>query len=88
MNDLVDGETLTETVWDLTVREGDDPDPNSHLIDAPALVTPEGTTAQTATIQRIAGLLPDVRYTVRAVVKTSLGNTLSLWTHIQGEPVE
>ena len=43
---------------------------------------------QTATMQRIAGLLPDVKYTVRAVVKTTTDNTLSLWSHIQGEPVE
>lgn len=88
MNDLVEGETLTLAIWDLSVREGVDPDPGSHLIEAPALVTPDGTTAQTATMQRIAGLLPDVRYTVRAVVTTSLGNKLSLWSHIQGEPVE
>lgn len=86
--DLSEGETLTLATWDLTVREGVDPNPNSHLIDAPALVTPAGTTAQTATMQRIAGLLPDVRYTVRAVVTTSIGNKLSYWTHVQGENVE
>lgn len=88
MNDLAEDETLTAAFWELIVREGVDPNPHSHLIDAPALVTPDGTTAQTATMQRIAGLLPDVRYTVRAVVTTSLGNTLSLWSHIQGESVE
>jgi hypothetical protein len=27
-------------------------------------------------------------YTVNAVVTTSKGNALSLWSHIQGEPVE
>ena len=51
-------------------------------------MTPDGTSMQTATTQRIAGLLPDVRYTLRAVVTTSFSNTLSLWSHVQGEPVE
>jgi hypothetical protein len=88
VNDLAEGESLTEATWELVVREGVDPDPNSHLVDDPTLVIPEGTDTQTATMQRIGGLLPDVTYTARAVVTTSAGNTLSLWSHIQGEPVE
>ena len=88
VNDLQEGESITEAVWELTVREGADPFPSSHLIGDPILVTPTGTTVQTATMQRIEGLLPDVRYTVRAVVMTSLDNKLSLWSHVQGEPVE
>jgi hypothetical protein len=88
VNDISEGETLTAAAWELIVREGVDPDPNSHLVGSPALVTPDGTTAQTATTQRIAGLLPDVLYTVRAIATTSLGNTVSVWTHISGEPVE
>ena len=82
------GETLTAATWTLEVREGVDPSPNSHLVGSPGLETPEGTSSQTATNQRIAGLLPDVLYTVRVVATTSLGNTRSLWTHIQGENVE
>lgn len=88
VNDLSEGESLTAATWTLIVREGADPTPNARLVGAPALVIPEGTTVQTATKQRIAGLLPDVIYTVRAVVTTSAGNTLSLWSHIAGEPVE
>ena len=88
VNDLAEGESVTAAVWELTVREGEDPNPGSHLVGPPVLVTPTGTTVQTATMQRIKGLLPDVRYTVRAVVLTSASNTLSLWSHIQGEPVE
>jgi hypothetical protein len=87
-NDLTEGESLVGAVWEVIVREGADPDPGSHLIGAPMLVTPDGTTAQTATTQRIEGLLPDVTYTVRAVVTTSLANKLSLWSHVAGEPVE
>jgi hypothetical protein len=88
VNDLSEGESLTEATWELLVRSGTDLDPNSHLIGTPSLVTPDGTAAQTATMHRIEGLLPDVTYTVRAVVRTSLDNTLSLWTHVTGEPVE
>lgn len=88
VNDLAEGESLTGATWEVLVREGADPDPDSHIVGVPALVTPDGTTAQTATTQRIAGLLPDVIYTIRAVVTTSLGNSLSLWSHVQGEPVE
>jgi hypothetical protein len=79
---------LATATWTLLVREGVDSNPSSHLVGAPLLVTPEGGTLQSATTQRIAGLLPDVTYTVRAVVTTTLGNTKSLWSHIQGEPVE
>jgi hypothetical protein len=88
VNDLSDGESLTGATWDVSVRYGEDPDPNSHLVGDPNLVTPEGTTTQTATTQRIEGLLPDVTYTVRAVVTTSLENKIQLWTHVAGEPVE
>jgi|KBSMisStaDraftv2_1062788.scaffolds.fasta_scaffold00048_28 hypothetical protein len=88
VNDMREGEALTGAVWEVIVRDGIDPDPNSHLVGDPVLVVPEGTTMQTATTQRIEGLLPDVTYTVRAVVTTSMDNKLSLWSHIQGEPVE
>ena len=88
VNDLDAGETLTSATWFLTVIQGVDATPSTHLSGAATLVTPAGTTRQTATQQRIAGLLPDVTYTARAVAVTSLGNTKSLWAHIQGEPVE
>jgi hypothetical protein len=88
VNDLSEGESLIEAIWELIVRSGADPDPSLHLDGEPMLVTPEGTDTQTATTQRITGLLPDVTYTVRAVVKTSLDNKLQLWTHVAGEPVE
>jgi hypothetical protein len=88
VQDLSEGEELTGAAWEVVVLEGFDPAPMSHLIGVPTLVIPDGTTLQTATTQRIAGLLPDVKYTVRAVVTTTNGNTLSLWSHIAGEPVE
>jgi len=86
--DLSEDEVLTEAAWEISVRHGVDPAPMSHLIGDPELVVPGGATRQTATTQRIAGLLPDVTYTVRAIVKTSAGNTYSLWSHVSGQPVE
>jgi hypothetical protein len=88
VNDLDEGETLVSAAWYLTVVQGTDPTPNSHLVGVAELVTPEGTSAQTATQQRISGLLPDVTYAVQAVVTTSEGNTKALFSHIQGVDVE
>jgi hypothetical protein len=88
VNDLDEGETLTGATWNLTVIQGTDATPNTHLSGSPTLVIPDGTTRQTATQQRITGLLPNVTYTAQAVVTTSSGNTKSLWSHIRGEPIE
>lgn len=88
VNDLDVGETLIGAVWLLTVIDGVDPTPVAHLIGTPTLVTPAGTTRQTATEHRISGLLPNVKYTAQAIVSTSSGNFRSLWSHIRGEPVE
>ena len=88
VNDLDPGEFLTGATWSLTVVQGVDPTPGSHLISPPVLLIPTGSTIVTATQQRIAGLLPDVLYLVRAVCTTSGANTKSLWSHIQGEAVD
>lgn len=88
VNDIPEGDTLTAAVWQLLVRRGTDPNPGSHLVGPATLVTPEGTTVQTATAQRIAGVLPDVLYTVKVTVTTSKGNTVSNFTHLAGEPIE
>lgn len=88
VNDMGPTDTLTSTTWTLAVLRGTDANPASHLIGAATLVTPDGTLFQTATQQRIAGLLPDVMYSVKAVCGTSAGDTLSLWSHIVGDQVE
>ena len=88
VHEMTEGETLTGATWELIVRRGEDPDPASHLLGDPILVTPDGTTLQTATKQRIANILPDVLYTVNVTVTTSKGNTVSNFTHLAGEPVE
>lgn len=88
VNTLKEGEELVGATWELIVRRGTDPDPASHLIGDPTLVTPEGTTLTTATTQRIAGVLPDVLYTVNVTVTTNANNTVSDFTHLEGTPVE
>jgi len=84
VRDIAQTDVITSAVWSLSVLSGTDPTPNSHLIGPPALATPTGTTRQTATVQRIGGLLGDVLYTVSAVVGTAEGDTVELFTHIQG----
>lgn len=87
VNDLVAGEALTSAAWTLTVTNGVDGTPSSHLIGSPTLVTPDGTTVQTETDQRIQGLLPDVTYAVQAVAVTNKGNTKTLYSHVRGVDV-
>lgn len=90
-NDLTAGEVITSIVggvWNISVTAGTDTNATACLIGSAAIAIPDGSTANIATTQRIAGLLPDVTYAVQAVVLTSLGNTKSLFAHIQGDLVE
>lgn len=84
VNDLDGDEQLLSSVWELTVSDGDDPNPKIHLEGTSVVVVPFGSNMKTATIQRIGGLWPDVTYIVRAVVITDAGNTKTLWTHVRG----
>lgn len=84
INDLQPNEYLSKVTWSLVPISGFDENPDDHLIASPRIVIPDGGTLNTATIQRISGLLPGVTYRVKAVADTSLGNTKSLWSHIRG----
>lgn len=75
---ISDNDSVLSASWSLTVAEGVDPDPSSHL-DGSAGVT--GTKA----MQRVSGLLPNVNYIIEAAALTSLGNTVSLYSHIRCE---
>lgn len=63
---------------------GEDLDPGDHLSGPAKVVTPLFGTLKTASIQRMGGALPGVTYRVKAVAITTLGNTLTLWSHIRG----
>jgi hypothetical protein len=84
IHDLQPEEVLISSVWTIKVVSGKDSDPTDHLEGPPKVVTPIGGILNTASIQRIAGLFPGVTYRVKAVAVTSLGNTKSLWSHVQG----
>lgn len=85
INDLLPDETVQAAVWSLAVISGTDANPASHLQGPPILATPDGGTRQTATLQAIGGLLPDVTYVVRAVITTNFGNVRSYRSHVRGE---
>ena len=84
VNDLEHEEQLLSSVWTISVAEGVDPTPIVHLEGTSKVYVPLGSNLQTATMQRIGGLWPDVTYVVRAVVVTNQGNTRSLWSHVRG----
>jgi hypothetical protein len=91
VNDFTAGEVISSIVgnqWNISVAAGTDTNATAHLVGSATIVTPDGATSAIATIQRISGLLPEVTYAVQAVVVTSLGNTKSLFSHIQGDLVE
>lgn len=76
-------ETITEADWFCLVAENSlvpDPDPQSH-VGTPSF-------SGTKTICRISGLLSGARYTLQAIVVTSLGKTLSLWSHTTSQDPE
>lgn len=84
VNDLDPDEALITTLWTIKVVSGVDPDPDDHLEGISKVVAPTGSIINTATVQRIAGLLPGVTYLVRAIAVTDQGNTKTLWSHIRG----
>lgn len=75
-NDLGESETITGATWSIKIVDGEDAAFASRLISSPE-------NDNTKTSQRVAGLLPGVQYMLQAVVTTSDGNTLSLWSHVQ-----
>ncbi len=78
VNDLQSGETITAVTFTMTVAQGVDATPSARLNGSP------GWTG-TRTMQRCSGMLGGVTYTLQAVVTTSLGNTLSLFSHIRSQ---
>ena len=78
VNDLPTGDSLSTVAWTLTVAEGTDPAPNTHLDGLPG-------TSGTIALQRLSGLLPNVRYILKATASTALGNTIILYSHVACE---
>jgi hypothetical protein len=74
---LASGETIVSAVWTCAVVNGTDGSPASHLQGAPLI-----NSAGTATQQWIQTLIPGVQYRLQAMVTTSIGQKLSLYSHV------
>lgn len=80
VKDLEAGEVITGANWTCIVAEdseGTDDDPSSRI------GTGAPDNSGTFTRQVVAGLLPGVKYVLEATVTTSLGKTVSLWSHVE-----
>jgi hypothetical protein len=79
VNDLQSGDTIQSVTWDCTVsvRSALD-DPNAPLcISEPAVYT------GTRTTQRVSGMQAGVVYVLTASVTSTMGDTVSLWSHVE-----
>lgn len=88
VNDIGEEDTIASAVWTVTVIRGTDSNPSNLLQGPPRLVTPNGSTLQTATVQQIGSVLPDVTYALEALATTTLGEVVSLYSHVRGENVQ
>lgn len=88
INDLADGDSIVTAVWTVATDEGVDPNPMARLVSTPWIVTPPVTvpvTPASVTAQILGTGVPGVNYIVRAVVQTTRGMTLSLFSHSRCE---
>jgi hypothetical protein len=79
VKDLADGETIVSASWTCSVAddsEGADENAADHV------AAPPPTYDGTRTTQHVSGLVAGVKYVLQAVVQTSAGNTVSLWSHV------
>lgn len=76
VNDLPSGDSLSAVSFSLTVAEGDDPTPSTHLDGLPNIV---GTVA----LQTLSGLLANNNYLLKCTATTTNGSTLILFSHIR-----
>lgn len=82
VNDILDTEVISSIiVVQLTVKNGTDSNPSSHLFGVPILIPP------TQCYQIVGGLVPGNVYTIQAYGRTNLGTIYSIWTHIPCEAI-
>lgn len=83
VKDLAEGETIVGSTWYCTVAE----DSEAPDEDAADHVAVPASYSGTLTTQHVSGLVAGVKYVLQAVVETSAGNTVSLWSYAPcGEP--
>lgn len=76
--DLEDGDSILSAVWDCWAEIGTDADAATRLIGGASV---DGT----KTTQRVEGTLAGVKYGLQAVVITTLGNTVSLFSYVKSQ---
>ena len=82
VNDLPSGDTIATASWtcaNASDTQVTDATPSVRITAGPFIPS------STITTVRLGGLQSGVKYVLTAVVTTSLGNTLSLFTHVTGE---
>lgn len=78
VKDLAEGETIVGATWTCSVAD----DSEEEDADAADHVAIPASYDGTRTTQHISGLVAGVKYLLQAVVETSAGNTVSLWSHV------
>ena len=82
VNDLGAGDSIDTgqaAVWTCTVLEGEDSAAQSRITDVGF--------SGTKSTARGAGFLADVVYCLASTIKTTLGDTLTLWAQLPGKPI-
>jgi hypothetical protein len=85
-NDLPTGEFVNGVTVTMTLFDGTDPNPNSHLIGSPQ-ITPNLAGVNTWVLQRVGGLLAGNIYSINMVATSNQGFTMELYALIPCEPV-
>ena len=80
---LATGETIASAAWTCSVVTGTDPSPSSRIFGSALIGPGKYGRASAATQQWFSGFLPGCQYRLQAMVTTSLGQALSLWSHVQ-----
>ena len=75
-------ETIASAVWTCSVVTGTDPAAASHISGSASVIPGKYGAASAATQQLVSGLVPGVQYRLQSMATTSLGQSLSLWSHV------
>jgi hypothetical protein len=86
VNDLPVGQYVQNAVVTMTLFDGTDPNPNSHVIGSPQ-VTPNGAGINTMVLQRVGGMLAGNIYSINMVATSNQGFTMELYALIPCEAV-
>jgi len=79
INDLQPGDSIASVAWACSVSnrsQQSDPDAASRISEPPVYLG-------TKTTQRVTGMLPGVIYVLTATVTSTMGDAVSLWSHVE-----